>query len=44
MKQHLKTKVLDDRALSLSAAPTNGKFYIYMPSLHVNEAIKKRVF
>ena len=42
MKQHLKTKVLDDKALKLSTilqATANIKFFIYISSLHVNEVI-----
>ena len=39
MKQHLKTKLLNEKILKLSP---NNKFLIYMSSLHVNEAIKKK--
>ena len=44
MKQQLKTKMLGDKVLRISATPANNKFLIYMSSLHVNEAIKKRLF
>ena len=42
MEQHLKTKVLDDKALSPSAISCQQqipKFLIHVPSLLVNEAI-----
>ena len=44
MKQHLETKVLDVKALKLSASLSSNKFFIQMSTLHVNEGIKKRLF
>ena len=46
MKQHLKTNVLDTKALQslkeLSASSFQNKLFIYMSSLHVREAIKSK--
>ena len=48
MKQHLKTNVLDTKALQnlkeLSASSFQNKLFIYMSSLHVREVIKNRLF
>ena len=44
MKQHLKTKVLDDKALKLSTSFCEKNFIIYIPSLHVSEAIEISYF
>ena len=51
MKQHLKTKMLDDKALRLSASSYQQQItylfiylFIYMSSLYVKETIKERLF
>ena len=44
MKQHLKPKVLDVKALRLLEVYAKNKLFIYISTIHTNKSIKKILF